>query len=191
LRIRHDLRVIEEPKKPVRDFVDFADYRSFLEENVSAIHNNANDKNRMIKYRAIASISSGYDSSASAVLASTVGCKDALTFSHARLEYGDTEDSGSQIGAILGMNYDKPIARRLVEEAGVERGLFGTKKKAVAIVPRMEGGVSAVMTKESFVDFERFSHENWNSRMAIRAWLFRWLHQLYNSHSAPKIVADR
>jgi hypothetical protein len=35
----------------------------------------------------------------------------------------------------VGGDYDKPIARRLVEEAGVPRGLFGTTKKAVAVGP--------------------------------------------------------
>jgi hypothetical protein len=33
----------------------------------------------------------------------------------------------------LGTSYDRPIARRLVEEAGVPRELFGMKKRAVSV----------------------------------------------------------
>jgi len=35
-----------------------------------------------------------------------------------------------------GGNYSRPICRRIVEEAGVPRSLFGVEKKGVAVVPR-------------------------------------------------------
>ena len=60
----------------------------------------------------------------------------------------------------VGTRYDKPIPRRLIEEAGVSRGMFGTRKKAVAIVAEVDGGFERVMTKESFADFSSFLREH-------------------------------
>lgn len=47
----------------------------------------------------------------------------------------------------LGRDYDKPIARRIAEEAGVGRELFGQKKR---------GGGPKIISQESEEDFERF-----------------------------------
>ena len=85
---------------------------------------------------------------------------------------------------VLGNKYDKPIARRLVEEAGVERTLFGTKKRAACIAPRKEG-ILNVMTKQSLVDFERFCQQNWNLRMESIARVFG---ALQNLHTKNKIL---
>jgi hypothetical protein len=40
----------------------------------------------------------------------------------------------------LGTNYDRPIARRLVEESGVPRELFGMRKKAVSVTIGIDKG---------------------------------------------------
>jgi hypothetical protein len=275
LAVGPDLELAEIPKNSVREFVDFADYRAFLKEQIGAITVNANAPHRRVHYRPIATISSGYDSPASAVFAKGVGCTEAVTFRRAR---GDIDDSGANIAELLGMTvqvfdrfdylrqpgfpeaeagisefpalaaalerrmlftgfngsvwdlvretvgpfierrdtsgnslsefrlrvgfvhvpvpylgctshpsihqistssamrpwsvgtkYDKPIARRLVEEAGVARGMFGVQKKAVAIVP--EEGFERVMTPESFADLSRFLQEH--ETVAIAAKL-RW-----------------
>jgi hypothetical protein len=290
-----DHQLIESPKTPVREFVDFADYKSFLEEKIRAIVINANDANRRVHYRPIATISSGYDSPASAVLAQKVGCDEALTFEHARPHRtADLDDSGAKIAKRLGMKvkvydrfdylnrtgfpeaeggiseflcfadaldrrllftgfndavwdpfnktvspfiqrkdtsgnslaelrlrvgfvhlpvpyvgctshpsihristakamqpwsvgtkYDKPIPRRLVEEAGVERGMFGLEKKAVAIVPEAEGFEKA-MTKASFTDFSRFVQEHYTVQMAAKLRLYRLGQCLARIHRALK-----
>jgi hypothetical protein len=37
----------------------------------------------------------------------------------------------------IGGNYNRPICRRIVEGAGVDRSLFGTGKRGVSVVPRV------------------------------------------------------
>jgi hypothetical protein len=53
----------------------------------------------------------------------------------------------------LGGRYDRPIARRIIEEAGVPRGAFGTTKRASAI---HEFGSPADMSPSSRADFESY-----------------------------------
>jgi hypothetical protein len=282
LRVTRDLEVIEEPKPPVRDFRDFADYKAFLQETLTAIAANAADRRRRVKFPPIATISSGHDSPAVAVLAKHAGCSQALTFQRARpsSERSDAlDDSGAEIAALLGMEitcfersdylkvsglteaenegfplvfaawqekiagrllltgyhgdkvwdrnayfvgsdivrgdysgntfaefrlrvgfihlpvpylgctrlasiyrisnspemrpwslmnkYDRPIPRRLIEEAGVPRELFGRAKKAVEVVRGIEG--NSILKQESVEEFERFCQENWNRWMAAKA----------------------
>jgi hypothetical protein len=40
----------------------------------------------------------------------------------------------------VGGLYDKPIPRRILEEAGIPRGLFGTRKKAIVSIPSLPFG---------------------------------------------------
>jgi hypothetical protein len=294
LRIGPDLGVIEEPKPAVRDFTDFADYKEFLQQSVSAIVANAADKRRRVNFPPIATISSGHDSPAVAVLARNAGCSEALTFQRARPSSdcsGAQDDSGAEIATRLGMDitcfertdylkspgltdaenegfplvfaawqekiagrllltgyhgdkvwdrnayfvgpdivrgdysgntfaefrlragfihlpvpylgctslasiyrisnssemrpwmlmtrYDRPIPRRLIEEAGVPRDLFGRAKKAVEVVPGIEG--KSILKPESVERFDRFCRENWNHWMAAKdralavgGFLHRW-----------------
>lgn len=291
LLINPDLYVTEKPKMFVRDFVDYSDYKLFLEENVVAIHANANDRQRQFKYAPIATISSGYDSPAAAVLARKAGCNEALTFSGARGSK-DIADSGAKIAGILGMevktygrldylkqtgfpevdtyspcefasfavelkgrilftgfngdkvwdkncqtcspyivrgdasghaltelrlrygyvhlpiaflgctshlsihrisnseemtpwstgnSYDRPIPRRLVEESGIDRKLFGAKKRAVGVYVTKES-IEPTMTKESFADFASFCQENWNLRLAAKSLLLRSIRAVCNKN---------
>jgi hypothetical protein len=273
LLITPTLDVIEKPKPSPREFADFADYKAFLEETVTAITTNAGDARRQRRYSPIATISTGYDSPATAVLARKAGCTEALTFLQARREgTAGGDDSGEKIADILGIrvraferlayltetgyteaenggyplvfaawgkvldgrllftgfhgdkvwdrnpvivgpnivrgdssgsgitefrlrvgfihlpvpfigctnhamihrisnspemarwtlnnSYDRPIARRLVEEAGVPRELFGFAKRAVDVVLRDEG-MKATLSPETFDDFGRFCEGKW------------------------------
>jgi hypothetical protein len=292
--VNHEVE--EEPKPPVRDFVDFADYRSFLEEQVGAIVRNANDPRRIVRYRPVATVSSGYDSPASAVFARKAGCDEAITFPRARFDgTAEKDDSGAAIAQRLGMKvrsydrlaylsrtgfpeaeggiseflclsdslerrilftgfngdtiwdrdsgrvsrtirrsalsgdnlaelrlrvgfiqlpvpylggtshpsiyqisispemqpwrirarYDKPIPRRVLEEAGVKRGLFAEEKKAVAIVAREEG-FEKTMTPESFADFSRFVQKHWTASVAAKLWLYRGVYRVARLNRALK-----
>jgi hypothetical protein len=283
LQVGIDHRLIERPKREVRDFTDFADYRSFLAEQVSAIASNANAPQRRVRYRPIATISSGYDSAACAVFAQQVGCAEAITFRSSRPHGAPgLDDSGAAIAGRLGMSvraydrfdyldrtgfpeaeggmseflclseclerrilftgfnggaiwgrwngavgpflrrrdtsgdglaefrlrvgfvhlpvaylgatqhasvyrisgskemepwwtgrhYDKPIARRLIEEAGVDRGMFGVAKKTVAVVAGEEG-FERTMTPTSFADFSRFVAAHQTVRVAAKLRLYR------------------
>ena len=278
--VRPDLELIEKPKLSVREFVNFVDYKSFIEEQIDAIINNANDSNRYVKYRPLATISSGYDSPASAFFAAKFGCDEAFTFSNAST---DMDDSGAQIAKILGMKvktfdrfdylkqpdfteagwggsvflsfgnslekrlvftghngdavwdpfcnivspfikrkgtsgnnlaelrlqvgfmhlpvpyigctshpsihristseemrpwslnnkYNRPIPRRLLEEAGVKRNMFGIEKKAVEFARKADGGFEKIMDNESFTDFTHFIQKNYNFPLAMKLQFYR------------------
>jgi hypothetical protein len=289
LRLGADHRLTERPKPPAPDFTDYADYTAFLQTQVAAIARNANAPERRARYRAIATISSGYDSAASAVLASRIGCDEAITFRSSRPSSrpegaDDVDDSGAAIAARLGMKvraydrfdylqrtgfpeaeggiseflcldealerrllftgfnggavwdrwngavgpflrrrdasgnnlsefrlrvgfvhlavpylgatshasiarisqskemhpwytgneYDRPIARRLIEEAGVNRGMFGVAKRAVAVVAREEG-FERSMTPTSFADFSQFAEAHRGLGLTARLALYRAL----------------
>jgi hypothetical protein len=242
---REGLTICKKP--PGAEFNDFISYRSYLTETVRKVAANSGASERVAKYELLASISTGYDSPACAVLARDAGCRDAVTIT--RAQYGDHDDgtaiaerlglkvktfapakiggenrqfvadmfaTGTQAGELVyeplrgflsrrllvtgfhgdkiwdrngvatsiikrgdisgcslaefrlsesfihlpvpfigarrhseikkiansdemrpysvGGPYDRPVARRIVEEAGIERSLFGQKKKAVTIL---------------------------------------------------------
>jgi hypothetical protein len=291
------LRVLEQPKKAVREFANFADYRSFLLEQTGAIQANARDSNRKITYEPIATISAGYDSPAGAVFARAVGCTEALTFSNARVltAADDPHDSGEAIATKLGLRahvfdrleylheknfpeaeffgwgaqesvwashlrgrlvftgfngsavwgrnlkkvsphivrsdpsghnlndfrlrigwihlpvpfvgctsqpsihkisnssemkpwsvrnrYDRPIPRRLIEEAGVDRHQFGMKKRAAGLDLDREG-LKERMTPESYNDYVKYCAKHWNRWMSVKCAIFRLLRAFYLRHQA-------
>ncbi|WP_157679868.1 hypothetical protein [Nitrosococcus watsonii] len=99
-----DVRVIPRQLPVIGE--DFASFSDFLSNTVSALAENARDPKRKIKYHPVSTISSGYDSSAAAVLAKKVGCKTCLTIANARddlNEFTNLDDSGAPIGDRLGL----------------------------------------------------------------------------------------
>lgn len=109
LLIKPDLKIEEYPKKPIREFTNYKDYITFVENKIKAIILNANDPLRKKKYTPITTISSGYDSAASSIFASKVGCKEAITFIYSRGEKNNI-DSGEMIAKKLNMSvktYDR------------------------------------------------------------------------------------
>ena len=288
------LRVSEVPKQAAPDFRTFADYKTFLVAQISALHANATDPCRRVRYTPIATLSSGYDSPAAAVLARTVGCTEALTFSAATHQL---DDSGEPIAARLGMkthaferlaylresgfpdaeffgwgaqespwaphlegrlvftgfhggavwnrtsqkvgphivrgdasghnlnafrlrvgwihlpvpfigctshpsihrlsnseemspwrlrdHYDRPVPRRLIEEAGVERHLFAVKKKAAGVGQDIIArGLKARMTASAYNDYAEYHAMHWNRWMALKYRALKVLRALYLRHRA-------
>jgi hypothetical protein len=54
----------------------------------------------------------------------------------------------------VGGNYDRPVARRLIEEAGVRRGTFATAKRAVNVLPARDGlDVFSQVALDSIAEF--------------------------------------
>jgi hypothetical protein len=82
-------------------------------------------------------------------------------------------------------HYDKPIPRRVLEETGVERGLFAEEKKAVAIVAREEG-FEKTMTPESFTDFSRFVQKYRTARVAAKLRLYWVVYRVARLNRALK-----
>ena len=70
--------------------------------------------------------------------------------------------------------YDRPIARRIVEEVGVPRTLFGQLKKAAGVVVTREG-FESTMSKSSIVDFNEFYKINWHITNNLKLYLAKIL----------------
>ncbi len=108
LVVQPDLDIAEVPKRGTTEFADFDSYRHFLQSSVARVFENAGDANREVTYvRPVVAISSGYDSTATAVLARSMGCSDSVTFPEARPiaidHYKSGPDSGKAIAERLGM----------------------------------------------------------------------------------------
>ncbi|HJQ66377.1 MAG TPA: hypothetical protein VJ816_08370 [Gemmatimonadales bacterium] len=85
---------------PTRDFRSFEKYRDFLISSLRQITDNLTAPERRFPYRWIGTMSSGYDSLASAVLAKPMGLDEAISFTDAR---GGDPDSGEAAAGILGV----------------------------------------------------------------------------------------
>lgn len=69
----------------------------------------------------------------------------------------------------VGGRYDRPIPRRIAEESGVGRRLFGQKKSAVAVLLNRDASLQGEMSPESFASLKRFYRKHKGKR--------RWLNQ--------------
>ncbi len=95
-----DLRIEERPHE--RPFDSYADYRTRLAEALSSAVANARG------YEMVATISSGYDSTAVAAVAAEVGCRRAVTFTVSKpVARGTAVDSGEATAERLGMAIEK------------------------------------------------------------------------------------
>lgn len=104
LTVGADLEPTERRRAEPRSFTDYADYVTFLKAELAALHRNATDPARTrSRFEPLATISTGYDSPACAVLARSIGCTEAVTFRAARSDYGGGADSGAEIGRIIGL----------------------------------------------------------------------------------------
>jgi hypothetical protein len=117
--INQDLSVRRLQKRQLGPFRNYADYRGALAQQVALTLRNSNHPQRAIRYPALATISTGYDSAAAAVLAEEAGCTEAITFATAR-DTADAEqdDSGKMIGEILGLAVTEhdPLSYRSSDE---------------------------------------------------------------------------
>jgi hypothetical protein len=124
----------------------YRDYYTCLQSDISATIENAGDWRRTRQYAPLATVSTGYDSTASAVLARAAGCRDAVSFRTAHDERGiDVCDSGKQIGELLGMQVteyeqDAYRARRDCPEAEfLATGAGGGGVQLTALEERLTG----------------------------------------------------
>lgn len=93
---------VEKPDRAVA-WSSFGDYSRFLEETARRLAQNSMESGRAHAIGMLTTVSSGYDSSAAAAIASKAGCKNAATFTKARSTFGRS-DSGEAIAEILGLN---------------------------------------------------------------------------------------
>ncbi len=95
----HTLREVEKPAS-TRDFGSFEKYRDFLQSSLKRLSENLSAAERRFPYRWLGTISSGYDSLTTAVLAKPLGLDEVISFTEAR---GGEPDSGEAAAALLGL----------------------------------------------------------------------------------------
>jgi hypothetical protein len=130
------LAVTVQQKELPPSFTSYEHYLGYLRETVRSVDANARDSRRGRAYAPLATISSGYDSPAVALLAREVGCEEAVTFGTARPGYDEEDDSGRDIADVLGLRvleFDRlayraldtyPEAEFLANGAGGEEVVF-------------------------------------------------------------------
>ena len=82
---------------------DYNSYKAQLLDAVSKVVENAKDPLRTRSYRPLASLSTGYDSSASAALTKFAGCTESITFTDSRRNAASS-DSGAENARLLDMS---------------------------------------------------------------------------------------
>jgi len=113
IEVDNELNIMMIPKQPVRDFLNFTDYTTFLCSTLCEIAQNSLSKRRSRQYSLLATASSGYDSSCVAAIARGAGSLEVLTIRNARgpkVQYFGRyhydrhyrEDSGEAIARKLG-----------------------------------------------------------------------------------------
>jgi hypothetical protein len=99
-------RLVETPKPEIAPpFRKFADYQSFLHNAADALSRNISDQLRCVAIEPLTTLSRGYDSVATAVIARRVGCTRAATIRRSSSLWRGS-DSGEDIAYNLGLSCD-------------------------------------------------------------------------------------
>jgi hypothetical protein len=132
------LHVKVEEKRLPPVFSSYDHYLSVLRDAVRDVDANAKDAARKQTYTPLATISSGYDSPAVALLACEVGCDEAITFGKARPGYDEEDDSGRDIADVLGLRvveFDRLGYRSLDSYPEAEFLAYGAGGEEVVFAP--------------------------------------------------------
>lgn len=100
LLLQSDGRAVVIPKPLPPSFASFEEYRDYLLGTVRAVFENAGASARRFRYAPIATMSSGYDSAAAAVIARDCGCSESISLSTSSVGF---PDSGRAAATALGM----------------------------------------------------------------------------------------
>jgi len=143
LEVRNHAITITDKPPPGGDFSTFAGYRDFLFESARVLKSNAAAAARRHAVTPLASISSGYDSSASALLARTAGAREAATIEQGRRTADNLfslRDSGESVARQLGLScttYSRYRRNYPFEDAGwASMGHIGDLSLALFDHPR-------------------------------------------------------
>ena len=111
--------LIELPKPDtVPHFLEFSHYQRFLYDTAEALSRNIMDQRRRMAIEPFTTLSRGYDSIASAVIARHIGCTQAVTIRQSRSLWRGS-DSGADVARYLGLsceNYPRVAKRYPLEE---------------------------------------------------------------------------
>ena len=108
-KLVHSKETREEQTHTEDTFTSFEEYEDFLRSRMLAIRDNLQDERRRFKVAPVATISKGYDSGASVVIAKPLGIRSALTISRLTRK---VDDSGEEIAKQLGIPVQSVIGRR-------------------------------------------------------------------------------
>jgi hypothetical protein len=103
-----EIRRIEKDWGPPPECYD--DYARLLADTLERVIANAGAAARSKRYRPLAMLSQGYDTTAVAALARRFGCREAVTFAKSNGTQGYVDDSGEAVGRCLG--YDVTLYER-------------------------------------------------------------------------------
>lgn len=90
-----------------------------------------------------------------------------------------------------GTDYDRPIPRRLLQEAGIPGHLFGQTKMAISQPFYNNRDLARLMTGESYRDFQRFARGLRLFRTPLHRLGFASLHTLYRLNQRSAWRAER
>ena len=141
LIVEGEPRWIPKPTAPPRP-LDFTSYRSFVSTVLAELTANANVPGRVKRYQLGATCSSGYDSTACAVLAAELGAHRGFSIAAAR---GGGADSGGALLEQLGMTAieaPRPTPREISDCAEAEfiaTGMGGDEYPFLAFAPHLPG----------------------------------------------------
>lgn len=103
LTVKNNSTLQEQRHPPLGEVTTFQEYREFLSETSKAMIDNARASSRDHTFDPLATISSGYDSPATAVFAKEAGASRAVTFEVARNVFGEGKDTGAQVARHMGL----------------------------------------------------------------------------------------
>jgi hypothetical protein len=121
-----NLQIAPKPLPP--DFARYDDYVAYLRATMERTFRNAADPARRCRYRPIATISSGYDSGATTVIAGSCGCTETIGLATSNRS---NPDSGRATAEALGLSYS--------QYAGMPRAAGAIQSEAEFLAPGMQG----------------------------------------------------
>lgn len=143
LSVDNECLVEFKPHNPGTAPSDYQSYHTLLVTEIKHVFQNAADPDRKYPYQPLAGISNGYDSTATAAMASQAGCKEAMSFTDSRME-DPQADSGAENASYLGMTcteYDRWEYLKKDGRVEVEFAMFPVAANApiAALEDQLEG----------------------------------------------------
>jgi len=102
LAVGPDASVVRVEKRWGAPPASYDDYAALLERTLGLVVVNAGDGLRRWRYRPVAMVSQGYDTTAVAAVARRLGCSEAVTFRKSDSRSGYVDDSGEAVARCLG-----------------------------------------------------------------------------------------
>ena len=150
LIVRPDLACDWREKTPGAPPGDYREHVATLRDILGRLIENASDPGRRQAFRPLVTMSQGYDSTATAALASGAGCREAVSFRKSLAPGGAyLDDSGAAIAACLGLEVTHYERRDFLDLTGLPDAEFyvnpyATTDKAMAVMAAQLAGALVI-----------------------------------------------